>query len=151
MIWGCMTAHGVGWMCRIDGRMDAELYTNILDDYLFTTVDFYQMDRDSFIFQQDNDPKHTSRRSREWLENNGVELLDWPAQSPDLNPIEHLWEHLKRQLAKYEVEPKSIHELWTRVEAEWEKIPKEVCVDLIKSMPRRVAAVLKAKGGYTKY
>jgi transposase len=151
MIWGCMTAHGVGWMCRIDGIIDAALYTEILDDYVFTTVDYYGMERDSFVFQQDNDPKHTSRMAREWFEKHHVELLDWPVQSPDLNPIEHLWLHLKRKVAGYETEPRSIHELWERVEAEWERIPKDVCVDLIKSMPRRIAAVLKAKGGYTKY
>jgi transposase len=151
MLWGCMTARGVGFMCRIDGRMDAELYTSILDDYVFPTLDYYEMDRDDFVFQQDNDPKHTSRMAQEWFEANEVELLDWPAQSPDINPIEHLWQHLKRKLADYETAPSSMHELWQRVETEWEKIPKEVCLDLIKSMPRRISAVLKAKGGYTKY
>ena len=80
-----------------------------------------------------------------------MELLDWPAQSPDLNPIEHLWVHLKQQLNSYPTQPTSIHELWLRVEAEWEKIPKEVCLNLISSMPRRVEAVLKAKGGYVDY
>jgi hypothetical protein len=75
----------------------------------------------------------------------------WPAQSPDLNPIEHLWGHLKRRLAEYEVEPKGILELWERVQEEWEKIPAEVCQNLIESMPRWMEAVIKAKGGYTKY
>ena len=131
--------------------MDAKLYRDILNDELQHSIELFDIDYDHLIFQQDNDPKQTSHIIRKWFADNNIQLLDWPAQSPDLNPIEHLWEHLKRQLAKYEGEPKSIHELWTRVEAEWEKIPKEVCVDLIKSMPRRVAAVLKAKGGYTKY
>ncbi len=151
MVWGCMTAHGVGYMCRIDGRMDGELYREIMEDHLFQTVDFYGMDRERFVFQQDNDPKHTSKVAKKWVEEHGVKVLDWPAQSPDLNPIEHLWWHLKRRMGTYPEPPKGISELWERVEAEWEKIPKEVCLDLIKSMPRRVAAVLKAKGGYTKY
>jgi transposase len=151
MVWGCMTAHGVGYMCRIDGRMDGELYRDILDDYLFQTVDLYGMDRERFVFQQDNDPKHTCRIAKNWFQEHEVEVLDWPAQSPDLNPIEHLWWHLKRRLGAYPDEPKSILELWERVEMEWEKIPKETCIELIKSMPRRVSAVLKAKGGYTKY
>ena len=55
------------------------------------------------------------------------------------------------KLAKYENEPTSMHELWVRVKAEWAKIPKQVCLDLIESMPRRVSAVLEVKGGYTKY
>jgi transposase len=80
-----------------------------------------------------------------------IRVLKWPSQSPDLNPIEHLWRHLKRQLAAYETEPTSIDELWERVEAEWEEVPAQMCINLIKSMARHVAAVLKAKGGYTKY
>ena len=80
-----------------------------------------------------------------------MEVMTWPAQSPDLNPIEHLWSHLKRQLQGYETAPKGILELWERVQVEWEKIEPSVCQGLVESMPRRVAAVLKAKGGYTKY
>jgi hypothetical protein len=151
MIWGCMTAQGVGYACRIDGRMDATLYVNILDDELLQTLEYYHLDRDDIVFQQDNDSKHTSAAARKWIEDHGIEVLEWPAQSPDLNPIEHLWEHLKRQLAAYENEPAGIHELWERVEVEWNKIPALVCIDLIESMPRRVAAVLKAKGGHTNY
>jgi transposase len=151
MLWGCMTAQGVGYAARIDGRMDAQLYTEILDDDFIKTLGDYELGVDEIIFQQDNDPKHTSRIARKWFEDNGVEVLEWPAQSPDLNPIEHLWQHLKRQLATYETEPASIYELWKRVEVEWYNIPVQVCIDLIESMPRRVTAVLEAKGGYTKY
>ena len=75
----------------------------------------------------------------------------WPAQSPDINPIEHLWGHLKRKLAEQEVAPRGILELWERVEEEWNKIDAGVCQNLIESMPRRVAAVKQANGGYTKY
>ena len=84
-------------------------------------------------------------------------MLDWPPQYPDLKPIEHLWTikhlwmHLKRKLAEYDTEPSGMVELWERVEVEWNKIPRQVCVHLIESMPRRIDGVLKAKGGYTKY
>jgi len=151
MVWGCMTAHGIGFCCRIDGRMDGSLYREILEDHVFQTAEWYGVGREDFIFQQDGDPKHRSKLAQEWFKDNKVKVLDWPAQSPDLNPIEHLWWYLKRRLHSYPTDPKSIHELWERIEVEWERIPKEVCVDLIRSMPRRVAAVLKAKGGYTKY
>ena len=151
MLWGCMTVQGVGYASRIDGRMDAQLYTEILGDEFLKTLGGYGLDVGEIVFQQDNDPKHTSRIARKWFEDNGVEVLEWPAQSPDLNPIEHLWRHLKRQLAAYDTEPTSIYELWKRVEVEWYNIPVQVCIELIESMPRRVAAVLEAKGGYTKY
>ena len=81
----------------------------------------------------------------------------WPAQSPDLNPIEHAWFYLKRKLAEYEESPKGIEELWRRTQEEWNKIPAEVCQGLIESMPRRVEAVLKSQRRiyqvliYTKY
>jgi RNAse (barnase) inhibitor barstar len=151
MMWGCMTAQGVGYACRINGGMDAQLYTRILDDEFLKTLEYHGLEMDKIIFQQDNDSKHTSHIARQWFENKGIEVLDWPSQSPDLNPIEHLWHHLKRQVAAYSTEARNIDELWERVQTEWEKIPVQVCVDLIESMPRRVAAVLKARGGYTKY
>ena len=136
MIWGCMTAQGVGYACQIEGHMDAELYTHILEDEFLQSLEYYGMEVGNIIFQQDNDPKHTSRIAQKWFTDNSVEVLDWPAQSPDLNSIEHLWQHLKRQLATYETDPSSIHELWEWVEEQWNKIPAQVCIDLIESMPR---------------
>ena len=68
-----------------------------------------------------------------------------------LNPIEHLWDHLKRQLRKYDTSPHGVHELWNRLVEEWNEIPLEVCQNLIESMPRRIQAVIRAKGGHTKY
>ena len=89
---------------------------------------------------------------RDYLENQQYEVLQWPAQSPDLNPIEHLWSKLKRELNKYESPPKGMIELWERVQEVWNnKISKEDCLVLIESMPRRIEAVLKAKGLWTKY
>jgi transposase len=151
MMWGCMTWEGTGQACKIDGKMDANLYVEILEDDLMETLRQLDKTPREVIFQQDNDPKHTSKRARSWLEDNGFTVMKWPAQSPDLNPIEHLWSHMKRKLCEYEEVPKGIQELWERVEAEWDAIPAEVCQNLIESMPRRVEAVYKAKGGYTKY
>ena len=65
--------------------------------------------------------------------------------------MEHLWEHLKHQLEQYESPPKGVHELWERVEKEWNEISPEVCQNLIESMPRRIQAIIKVKGGHTKY
>lgn len=151
MVWGCMCYDGVGYACKINGTMDAELYKTILDDELQESIDFFDMDRDQLIFQQDNDPKHTSRIAKKWFADNNIRVLEWPAQSPDLNPIEHLWSHLKKRLNAYDEHAKGINELWERIEHEWNAIPNDICANLIESMPRRVSAVLKAKGGYVKY
>ena len=90
------------------------------------------------------------------MEVNNIMLLDWPPQSPDLNPIEYLWQHIKMQLAKHETPVKGVWEICERVVEVWNNIKPEVCQNLIESMPRRVeavirAAVIRAKGGNTKY
>jgi transposase len=151
MMWGCMFWEGVGYATRIEGKMDAELYCAILDDELQKSLAYYDKSPSDIKFQQDNDPKHKSQRATKWFEDHGFDVMKWPPQSPDLNPIEHLWWYLKKKLDEYENPPSSQHELWERCEVEWNKIPKEVCQNLIESMPKRVEAVLRAKGGHTKY
>ena len=146
-----MTWEGVGFATRIDGRMDGDLYLQILKDKLQETLEYYGFHPLDIIFQQNNNPKHTRRKVKEWLEEQEFKTMGWPAQSPDPNPIEHLWGWLKRRLAEYKNPPNGILELWERVQVEWDKIPVGKCHKSIESMPRRIQAVLRAKGGYTKY
>ena len=148
MFWGCFTWEGPGYGSKIDGNMDTDLYLKIMDEELQQSLEWWGVDWADKVFQQDNDPKHTSKKAKQWFEDNQIPVMEWPAQSPDLNPIEHLWHYLKRQLTKYTNPPTSIHELWERVEKEWEAMSVEECQKLIESMPNRVQAVLKAKGGY---
>ena len=151
MFWGCMLWDGVGYGTKIDGKMDAQLYTNILEDELQESIKYYGYKATDIIFQQDNDPKHTSKMAKTWMEDHDLEVMVWPPQSADLNPIEHLWTHLKARLCEYETPASGIAELWEQVQTEREAIPASVCQNLIESMPSRVEAVLKANGGYTKY
>ena len=69
MVWGCMIAHEVEYLSRIDGRLDAELYCKILEDELMQTLENYEMEKDATVFQQDNDPKHTLRRAKYFCKN----------------------------------------------------------------------------------
>jgi transposase len=151
MMWACMTYYGIGYGCKIDGIMKAEDYCHILSTSFKDTLDYWCLNKHEIIFQQDNDPKHTSKQAKEWFKDEGIQVLSWPAQSPDLNPIEHLWRHLKLKLARYERKAKGVHELWERCDKEWNSITPEECKKYINSMPARVQAVLKAKGGHTSY
>jgi hypothetical protein len=151
MVWGCMGWNGVGILAEVIGKMDAEKYVSILECNLLPSMENYGLPKESIIFQQDNDPKHTSKRAQDWFNSQSFQLLDWPAQSPDLNPIEHLWQILKKKLNKHKISAKGALELWDRVAVEWGKIEVEECHRLIESMPRRIQAVIKAKGGHTKY
>lgn len=151
MVWGCMTSQGVGYLCRIEGIMDQHLYKTILEEDLMGTMDYYQMDPQDIIFQHDNDPKHKAKSVQNWLSEQEFAVLSWPAQSPDLNPIEHLWADVKRKLNKFNSPPKGINELWERITDVWNNISTQTCQNLIESMPRRIADVIKAKGKWTKY
>ncbi len=98
---------------------------------------------------KDNDPKHTAKITKEWLHNNSVTVLEWPSQSPDLNPIEHLWRDLK--MAVHQRLPSNLTELERICKEEWQRIPKSRCEKLVASFPKRLMAVLNQKGASTKY
>jgi hypothetical protein len=146
MIWGCMTAEGPGFMCKLTGRMDQHVYKAVLEDELLNTIDYYDLDAERIIFQHDNDPKHKAKSVQEWLNKQSFDVLEWPPQSPDLNPIEHLWSIVKRRLNECDSPPKGMLEHWERIESIWDSIDKETCLKLVKSMPKRIQAVLKTKG-----
>ena len=102
-----------------------------------------------WTFQHDNDPKHTSKLVTEFLAQKKIRILEWPSQSPDLNPIEHLWEHIERKISVRK--PSNQHNLFELIKRTWEEIPIDVLINLVDSMPRRCNAVVAAKGFPTKY
>ncbi|CDQ82278.1 unnamed protein product [Oncorhynchus mykiss] len=86
ILWGCFSAKGTGQLHRIEGRMDGAMYREILANNLLPSVRALKMGR-GWVFQHDNDPKHTVRATKEWLRKKHFKVLEWPSQSPDLNPI----------------------------------------------------------------
>ena len=150
-IWGCMTWYGVGFLCKIEGNMDGELYRSILEGELVQTIEWYGLEKANVVFQHDNDPKHTAYATKLWLEKNKFSVLVWPPQSPDMNPIEHMWNELERCIRKRRNIPKSTNELWLAIEKEWETISIPFCQKLISTIPKRIDDLKKAKGGFTRW
>uniref|UniRef100_A0A8C2FU98 Tc1-like transposase DDE domain-containing protein n=1 Tax=Cyprinus carpio TaxID=7962 RepID=A0A8C2FU98_CYPCA len=103
----------------------------------------------SFVFQHDLAPAHSAKTTGKWFTDHGITVLNWPANSPDLNPIENLWDIVKRKLR--DARPNTLDELKAAIEASWASITPQQCHRLIASMPRRIEAVIFAKGFLTKY
>lgn len=148
MVWGCFSANGMGPLRRIEGKMDRHVYLDIMENTMEPYSQKAYGDND-FIFQQDNDPKHTAKLVVNWFRENQINVMDWPSQSPDLNPIEHMWDVLENELTG--VRAKNATEKFAQLEQAWGEIQKETIDKLIDSMPRRCQAVIDAKGYATKY
>ncbi|MGH0128342.1 UNVERIFIED_CONTAM: hypothetical protein FKN15_055768 [Acipenser sinensis] len=89
MLWGCFSLAGTGKLVRIEGMMDGAKYREILEGNLFQSFRDLRLGR-QFTFQQDNDPNYTAKATLEWFKGKHLNVLEWPSQSPDLNPIENL-------------------------------------------------------------
>ncbi len=103
-------------------------------------------------FQQDNAPCHKAQIISDWFleHDNEFTLLKWPPQSPDLNPIEHLWDVVEREIHIMDVQPTNLQQLCDAIMSIWTKISEECFQHLVESMPRRIKAVLKTKEGLTR-
>lgn len=148
MVWGCFSGQGLGPLQKIDGIMDRFLYKDILENVMVPYAE-WSMPL-SWHFQHDNDPKHTSKFVKDWLADQNIDVIRWPAQSPDLNPIENLWEIVGRGVNRDAVYGDK-NKLFEAVERAWSAIPKKIIDNLIGSMNKRCADVIKNKGYATKY
>ena len=99
IVWACFSRSGVGNLCFIEGNMDRFLYREILRKDLLQSCQKLGLEN-SFVFQHDNDPKQIAGMVKDWLKQKKTETLNWPPCSPDMNPIEHLWDELERRMKK---------------------------------------------------
>lgn len=147
MVWGVISAHGVGPLIFIDGSITGETYRGIVRNtilpYLLGLLSEHGR---PFTFVDDNAPAHNSRIVSETFENSGAQRVWWPPQSPDLNPIENVWAWINQQLGHTSQKPHSIIQLKDRIMELWNSIPTSMCQNLLLSLPRRCQEVIHAKG-----
>ncbi len=148
MAWGFITIDGPGELVFIQGNMNQTEYKKTLEQYLLPFLS--SNPQQSYVFQQDGAPCYTAKSIKDFMEENNIELLEWAAQSPDLNPIEHVWAIIKRILGNKKFV--NFEELKNEIRRIWEKdITKELCETLIINMPKRAKALISARGGHTSY
>jgi hypothetical protein len=128
--------------------MDGQRYREILNNNLLKSARQLRLNR-NFIFQQDNDPKHIANLTKAWLHSKKLNGLQWPSQSPDLNPIENLWTTLKKLF--HQRSSRNFIDLKQICKEEWATISEECCKKLTDTYRKRLQAVIDNKGYATKY
>ena len=131
---------------NLNGNKLCAIYNTSL---LKSARDVFGTQNSDWILQEDNDPKHYSHVAQQWKKDNGVTQLEWPSQSPDVNPLENAWAVLKANVASHN--PKNRKSLVRHIKSEWKKLTPAYAQALVNSMKRCIETVIKAKGDNTPY
>ncbi len=152
MVWGIFSWHTLGLLVPIEHRLNATGFLSIFADHVHPFMTTVYPSSDGY-FQQDNARCHKAQIISDWFleHDNEFTLLKCPPQSPDLNPIEHLCDVVEREIHIMNVQPTNLQQLPDNIMSICTKISEKCFQNLVESMPRRIKAVLKAKGGPTRY
>lgn len=148
LIWGSFCYNGTGNLEPIEGQITSKSFVRMLRCHL-KAIAARLFDGDDWIFQHDNARPHSAEHTEQFLRSEDVKILPWPAQSPDLNPIENLWAILKKGVRRRRV--RNIHGLLIAIADEWNNLKDSTLSALVESMPRRCELVIAKKGHPTKY
>lgn len=148
MIWGGITFNSKTPLHVVQGNLTADQYiTQIIDPYVLPFLNAVPRT----MFMQDGARPHTARITTQHLEDHNVQPLTWPSKSPDLNPIEHIWDALDTRIRNRPVQPRTRQELEIALHEEWVNFPQYKVQRLISSMRKRCRACIAARGGHTRY
>lgn len=149
MMWAIISYQGTGRLYTCQGNMNQFQYLNIMQDHVLPQFREWRQ-HGVTTFMHDKAPCHTARRVSQFIRENRLTVLDWPGNSPDLNPIENLFGILKDRLSRETILTRD--EMVERVRHHWTReITMANVKKLIDSMPRRIQSVITARGGITKY
>ena len=148
MVWGCVSASGMGNLHICEGTINAERYIQVLEQHMLPSKQRLFHGRPC-LFQQDNAKPHSAHLTTAWLRSKRVRVLDWPACSPDLSPIENVWRIMKRKIRQRR--PRTVEQLKLYIKQEWERIPPTKLQQLVSSVPKRLLSVVKRKGDVTQW
>lgn len=149
MVWGCLSSAGVGPIVWIKSTVNAEVYKEILEQFLIDMIDNTFPDGDC-IFQQDNTRCHIAKTVMTWFKDKKINVIeDWPAKSPDLNIIENIWDNIGRKIEKKHFTNQ--RQLWEAVKTAWYQIKPDEIEKLILSIPNRFKGIAKSGGGAINY
>lgn len=150
MVWGCFYASGLGPLVTLlKGSVDQDKYVNCLaDKFLPCYNELKETHGQYFTFQEDGASCHRGSYVRWWKKQVGITTSEyWPAQSPDLNPIENLWYHLGGRIGRKRFQVHTLDQLEALIHQEWELLDEEIWKKLVERMPNKLRAVKKARGG----
>lgn len=151
MIWSVISGKGTGCLYIVRDTMKQDQYKDVLQDWLLPQIREWFPNGEPYTFMQDGAPCHTARSVKTFLKNEDIPLLPWPGNSPDMNPIENVWKLVKREVAKDMITTKA--QLIARIIYVWNHHLglQDAVQNCISSMPKRIKALIAAKGGITQY
>jgi hypothetical protein len=152
MFWGCISKHGRGPLLAIDGTLNGIKYIEVLRNELLPEIEYARETFGAnFKLMQDNAPAHRAKVVKDFLAANDIEFLEWPPYSPDLNPIENVWQWVKHKLETEYAICRTEDELFDRTTSIWEQLTPELCSAFCSDYAKRLEAVIAANGMHTKY